>query len=207
MHDQSQSIGIESKTKSMRNQKGTQTTAPNIEQAPHDLTVAKDPAPPPNKKRKQNQPEAQKILSDVGLDDQASANINQIAPGSSAETDDEQAQPEEPNRPGQFEDSETERRVYCNACLRTVERLGEAKHATQCAVKEPVSAAESAAEPSGPSRKTGRRLRDGSAEPPTNDEAPMSKPSKDEAAAAGPKPRPKAKENIKAIVERNLRKK
>ena len=67
--------------------------------------------------------------------------------------------------------------------------------------KEPVPDAESAAEPS----EAGRRLRDKSAEPPADDEAPVSKPSEEKEAAAGPKQR--LKPNIKAAVERSLRRK
>lgn len=70
-------------------------------------------------------------------------------------------------------------------------------------VKEPVPAAESAAEPSKSSRTARRRLEDRSAEPPADNEAPMSKPSEDEATTAGPKQRPKS--NTKMTEERNLR--
>ena len=69
--------------------------------------------------------------------------------------------------------------------------------------KEPVPAAESAAESSGPNRATGRRLRARSAEPSADDEAPMSKPSEDEVTTAEPKQR--LKRNIKAAVEKSLR--
>ena len=70
-------------------------------------------------------------------------------------------------------------------------------------VKEPLPAAESAAEPSKSSRTARRRLEDRSAEPPADDEAPVSKPSEDEATTAGPKQRPKP--NTKTTEERNLR--
>lgn len=126
MHDQSQSVGATSKKNSTRNQKGTQTTAPNIDQDIQDLTVLRDPAPPPNKKRKQNKRETRTTAADIGLDDQDSTNTNQMAPGSLAETDGEQAQPEEPNGPDQPDDPEVETRMYCDVCLRTVEKLGEA---------------------------------------------------------------------------------
>ena len=70
--------------------------------------------------------------------------------------------------------------------------------------KEPVPNAESAAEPSGPSHTTGRRLRDRSAEPPPEDNAPVSKPPEDEVATARPRRRLKA--DVKLAVEKNLRK-
>ena len=126
MHDQSQSIGATSKKKSTRIQKGTQTTAPNIDQDIHNLTVPRDPAPPPNKKRKQNKRETRTTAADIGLDEQDSANTNQMASESLAETNGEQAQPEEPDGPDQPDEPEIETRMYCNVCLRTVEKLGEA---------------------------------------------------------------------------------
>lgn len=126
MHDQPRSVGAIPKKKSTRNQKGTQTTARDIDQDRHDLTVARDTAPPPNKKRKQNQRETPTALTGIGLDDQDSAITKQIASGSSAETDGEQAQQEEPNGPDQSEGPEVGGRMYCNVCLRTVEKLGEA---------------------------------------------------------------------------------
>ena len=127
MHDQSRSAGAVSKKKmSARNQKGTQTTARSIDQDLHDLTVARDTAPPPNKKRKQNQRETRTTAADIGLDDQESANANQKASESSAEMDSEQAQPKEPDSPDQSGNPEVETRTYCNVCFRTVERLGQA---------------------------------------------------------------------------------
>ena len=126
MHDQSRSVGATSKKKSTRSQKGTQTTAPSIDQNLHDVTVVRDLAPPPNKKRKQNQRDTRTTAIDIGLDDQDFATANQVAPGSSAETDGKEAQPEEPNGPDQPDEPEVERRMYCNVCHRTVEKLGKA---------------------------------------------------------------------------------
>ena len=126
MHNESRSIGATSKKKSTRKQKGTQTTALSIDQGIHDVTALRDPAPPPNRKRKQNQGEAQTTAADIGLDEQDSAITNQVAQGPPAATDSEQAQLEESNSPDRSDNPEVERRMYCNVCLRTVERLGEA---------------------------------------------------------------------------------
>ena len=120
MHNESRSIGATSKKKSTRNQKGTQTTDLSIDQGIHDVTALRDPAPPPNKKRKQNQRETQTTDADIGLDDQ------ETAPGPSAETDREQVQLEESNGQDRSDDPEVEKRMYCDVCLRTVEKQGEA---------------------------------------------------------------------------------
>ena len=127
MHGQSRSDGgAPSKKKPMRSQKGTQTTAPSKDQDLHDSTVARDPASPPRKKQKQNQRDNRTAAPDTGLDDEKPANTKQMAPRTSAKTSGEQAQPEEPKGLDQPGDPEVETRMYCNVCLHTVEKLGEA---------------------------------------------------------------------------------